>query len=181
MHARLILTTIGFCLAMTPAPADDAPAKAGDRFPAVALKAVNAETLPGKKAGDAVSVGDFAGKSVVYFFYPRANTPGCTVESCGFRDLAPKFPADAVLVGVSADTVKAQQKFADDHKLPMVLLADPEFKLIDALGVRSMPGAKSSKRVTVVVDKSGTIAKVYDGVKPATHPGEVLRYVEAMK
>ena len=181
MHTRLILSTIAFCLAAAPAPAADAPAKAGDPFPPVALPAVNAEKVPGKKAGDTVSVKDFAGKSVVYFFYPKANTPGCTTESCGFRDIADQFPKDAVLVGVSADGVPAQQKFADDHKLPMVLLADPELKLIDALGVRSRPGAKVSKRVTVVVDKTGTIAKIYGTVKPATHAGEVLKYVEAMK
>lgn len=180
MHARLILSTIACCLAASPSPADES-VKVGDKFPTVALKAVNLEKMPGKRPGDTVSVADFAGKTVVYFFYPKANTPGCTTESCGFRDIAAKFPADAVLVGVSADGVPAQQKFATDHKLPMVLLADPEMKLIDALGVRSKPGAKYSKRVTVVVDKSGVVSKVYGSVKPGTHPGEVLKYVETLK
>ncbi len=185
MHARTLFAAIAACLALSPAPAEDAkpaatPVKAGDTFPKIELKAVNVEKVPGKKAGDTVSIADLKGKTVVVFFYPKANTPGCTTESCGFRDIAAKFPADAVLVGASADGVKDQQKFATDQKLTYPLLCDPELKLIDALGVR-MDGRKLAKRVTVVVDKDGKVSKVYDTVKPADHPKDVLKYVDALK
>lgn len=182
MHARLILSAIAFCAALDPTAAADPVklVKAGDPFPAVELKAVNAGQVPGKKAGDTVSIADFKGKTVVVFFYPKALTPGCTAESCGFRDLADKFPKDAVLVGASADGVELQQKFADTHKLEYPLLCDPDFKLIDALGVRAA-NKKTAKRVTVVVDKDGKVAKVYDTVSPKDHPADVLKYVEALK
>ncbi len=179
MHARLILSAIALCTALDPTAAAD-PVKAGDPFPAVELKAVNADQVPGKKAGDKLSITDFQGKTVVVFFYPKALTSGCTTESCGFRDLAGKFPKDAVLVGASADGMELQQKFADAHKLPYPLLCDPDLKLIDALGVRAA-GKKMAKRVTVVVGKDGKVSKVYDTVSPKDHPADVLKYVEALK
>lgn len=189
MPARTLSAAIAACLALSPAPADDpkpadkpAPklVKVGDSFPKIALKAINVEKVPGKKAGDTVSIADLKGKTVVVFFYPKANTKGCTTESCGFRDVAEKFPADAVLVGASADGVKDQQKFADEYKLPYPLLCDPDLKLIDALGLRADKG-KVAKRITVVVDKAGKVAKVYDTVKPTEHPKDVLKYVDALK
>src|SRR5690349_11193112 len=88
------------------APAQDnskLKVKEGDAFPDVPLKAAQVEKAPGKKAGDTISIADLKGKTVVVFFYPRALTGGCTVESCGFRDLAAKFPKDAVIIGASND------------------------------------------------------------------------------
>ena len=154
--------------------------KAGDPFPKTAVPAVQAEKLPGKKAGDTVSVADFAGKVVVVFFYPKASTKGCTVESCGFRDLAGKFPKDVVVIGASADKEEAQVKFIKDNNLPFALLCDTELALIKPLGIE-IEGRKLPKRVTYVVGKDGKIAKVYDTVSPAGHPAEVLAFVETLK
>lgn len=152
--------------------------KAGDPFPTAAVAAAQAEKLPGKKAGDTVSVADFKGKVVVVFFYPKANTPGCTAESCGFRDIAGKFPKDTVVIGASGDAEEAQAKFIADHKLPFALLADTQKKLIDPLGI----GKATPRRVTYVVGKDGNIAKVFDKVtSPAGHPAEVLAFVESLK
>lgn len=156
------------------------PPKAGDPFPTAKVQAAQVEKLPGKKAGDTVSVADFAGKVVVVFFYPKANTPGCTVESCGFRDIANKFPKDVVVIGASADTEEAQAKFIKDHKLPFALLADTELALIKPLGIE-MAGRKLPKRVTYVIGKDGKIAKVYEKVTPASHPAEVLEFVQTLK
>lgn len=154
--------------------------KAGDPFPTAAVPAAQADKLPGKKAGDPVSVADFKGKVVVVFFYPKASTKGCTVESCGFRDIAAKFPKDAVVIGASADDEKAQTKFIKDHSLPFALLCDTDLKLIGPLGI-AMEGRKLPKRVTYVVGKDGMIAKVYNTVSPATHPAEVLAFVGGLK
>ena len=163
------------------APAQDnskLKVKEGDPFPNVPLKAAQVEKAPGKKAGETLSIADLKGKTVVVFFYPRALTSGCTIESCGFRDLAGKFPKDAVILGASNDTVAKQQEFIDKHTLPYPLLADTEDQLINALGIS---GGKAAKRVTFVVDKEGKIAKIYDKVSPKTHPDEVLKFVEGMK
>jgi peroxiredoxin Q/BCP len=154
--------------------------KAGDPFPTAPVPAAQAEKLPGKKAGDSVSVADFKGKVVVVFFYPKANTKGCTIESCGFRDLAARFPKDAVVIGASADDEAAQTKFIKDHDLPFALLCDTQAKLIEPLGI-ARPGSKMPSRVTYVVGKDGLIAKVYDKVSPEQHPAEVLAFVQSLK
>src|SRR6202453_131259 len=91
-----------------------------------------------------VNLTDFKGKPVVLFFYPRADTPGCTIESCGFRDAFEKFKkAGIVVLGISRDTVKAQKKFKDKYDLPYDLLADPDMVLIqrfDLLKQKTMYG-----------------------------------------
>src|ERR1700745_1022867 len=96
------------------------------------------------KAGQDLSLSDSKGKPVVLFFYPRADTPGCTIESCGFRDAFEKFQKEGIVVlGSSRDTVKAQKKFKDKHALPYDLLADPEMVLIkryDLLKEKKMYG-----------------------------------------
>jgi len=153
--------------------------KAGDPFPTAAVHAAQAEKLPGKKAGDSVSVADFKGKVVVVFFYPKASTPGCTTESCGFRDIADKFPKDVVVIGASADGEEAQTKFIKDHKLPFALLCDTKLDLIKPLNIE-MAGRKVPKRVTYVIGKDGKIAKVYDQVTPVSHPAEVLEFVKTL-
>jgi len=167
----------GVTLAMSIPAADNVlKVKVGDMFPNVTLKAAQVEKLPGKKAGDTISIADLKGKTVVVFFYPRALTKGCTVESCGFRDLAGKFPNDVVLLGASNDDLALQQKFIDTHQLPYPLLCDTEFQLINSLGISA---GKAAKRVTFVVDKDGKIAKIYDKVNVTTHPQEVLDFVTA--
>jgi peroxiredoxin Q/BCP len=168
--------------AVAGASADDSKlkVKVGDAFPDVALKAAQVEKLPGKKAGDTVSIADLKGKTVVLFFYPKAMTPGCTVESCGFRDAAKDLPKDAVMIGASADTVEKQQEFIDKNKLPYALLADTDLALIKALGIQSGT-SKVPQRVTFVIDKEGKIAKIYGKVSPKDHPAEVLKYIDALK
>ncbi|MFO0824922.1 MAG: peroxiredoxin [Gemmataceae bacterium] len=155
--------------------------KVGDKFPDVALKAAQVDKLPGKKAGDSISIADLKGKTVIVFFYPRALTGGCTKESCGFRDVMKSdFPKDVVILGASNDDEKLQQKFIDTNQLPYPLLCDTEFKLIKALGIANAK-TTAAQRVTFVVDKEGKIVKIYDKVTPASHPKEVLDFVKEMK
>lgn len=156
--------------------------KEGDKFPDVAVKAAQVEKLPGKKAGDTVSIADFKGKTVVIFFYPRALTGGCTVESCGFRDIIKDFPPNTVVLGASNDDVALNQKFIDKEKLPYPLLCDTDAKLIKELGILS-PKGNAAQRVTFVIDKDGKIAKVFPAgsVDVKTHPKAVLEFVKTMK
>lgn len=164
------------------AAADDTmlKVKAGDKFPDVALGAAQLDKL-NLKDKKAVSISDLKGKVVVIFFYPKALTKGCTVESCGFRDVAKDFPKDVVVIGASADDEKLQQKFIDEHKLPFPLLTDTKQELIKDLGILSSAKGTTPKRVTFVIDKEGKIAKIYDKVNPATHPKEVLDFVKTLK
>lgn len=165
---------------LAPAAADVLNVKVGDKFPDVPLAAAQIDKV--KKDAKTVSIADLKGKTVVIFFYPAALTKGCTVESCGFRDLmkAENFPKDVVVLGASNDTVAKQQEFIDKEKLPMALLADTDQKLIKELGILSGKGPRA-KRVTFVIDKEGKIAKIYDKVTPASHPKEVLEFVKTLK
>ena len=179
---RLFAAMVATLFAVAGASADDSKLKVkeGDAFPDVALKAAQVEKLPGKKAGDTLSIADLKGKNVVVFFYPKAMTPGCTVESCGFRDAAKDLPKDAVMIGASADTVEKQQEFIEKNKLPYALLADTDLALIKALGIQSGT-SKVPQRVTFVINKEGKIAKIYGKVSPKDHPAEVLKYIDALK
>ena len=169
--------TLSLCTAATAAD-NMLNVKVGDAFPEVPLAAAQIDKA--KKGATAISIADFKGKTVVVFFYPKALTSGCTVESCGFRDIAADFPAETILLGASADTVAKQQEFIDKEKLPYALLADTEMRLAKALGVVAANG-KVSQRVTFVIDKEGKIAKIYETVTPAKHPKEVLAFVKGMK
>lgn len=171
------------CALTASATADDTKlnVKEGDKFPDVPLAAAQIEKTGVKKDAKTVSIADLKGKNVVVFFYPRALTPGCTTESCGFRDIAKDFPEGTVLLGASGDTVEKQQEFIDKHKLPMALLADTDLKLIKELGILGAANGKTPKRVTFVVGKDGKIAKIYEKVTPANHPKEVLEFVKGLK
>jgi peroxiredoxin Q/BCP len=153
--------------------------KEGDKFPNVPLAAAQIDKV--KKDAKTISIADLKGKTVVIFFYPKALTKGCTVESCGFRDIAKEFPENVVLLGASGDDVALQQKFIDTHTLPMALLADTDQKLIKELGILGMAGGKTPKRITFVVDKEGKIAKIYEKVDVNKHPKEVLEFVKTLK
>jgi peroxiredoxin Q/BCP len=181
MH-RLAAVALAAVLAAGSAVADDTmlKVKAGDKFPDVSVGAAQIDKL-NLKDKKAVSIADLKGKTVVIFFYPKASTKGCTIESCGFRDIAKDFPSDVVVIGASADDEKAQQKFIDDHKLPFALLTDTKQELIKSLGILSNPKGPTPKRVTFVVDKEGKIAKIYEKVSPADHPKEVLDFVKTLK
>ena len=171
---------VGVCLtASAQDSASTLKVKVGDPFPNVPLVAAQVEKLPGKKAGDTVGIADLKGKNVVVFFYPRALTKGCTIESCGFRDLAKQFPADTVLLGASNDDEKLQDKFIEKEMLPYPLLCDTDLRLIQALGIQ-VPNAKVPQRKTFVVGRDGKIARIYDKVDVAKHPQEVLEFVKGL-
>jgi peroxiredoxin Q/BCP len=129
--------------------------------------------------GEEVALKDFLGKNVVLYFYPKADTPGCTTEACEFRDAFPRFgSANAVILGASPDTPKAQAKFKEKFSLPFTLLADEGHAIADAYGVwkeKSMYGKKyfGVERTTFLIGKDGKIAKIFSKVKPAGHAEEV--------
>jgi peroxiredoxin Q/BCP len=175
-----VVALLGLCVSASLADDSTLKVKVGDKFPDVALPAAQVEKLPGKKPGDKVSVADLKGHTVVVFFYPKALTKGCTIESCGFRDITADFPKDVVILGASADGTALNQKFIDTEKLPYPLLCDTDLKLIKALGIQS-PKGKLAQRVTFVVGKDGKIAKIYDKVTPKDHPKEVLEFVKTVK
>lgn len=136
-------------------------------------------------AGDApVRLSDFKGKQpVVLYFYPKDDTPGCTTESCNFRDLSADFAeAGAVILGVSLDDVASHKQFAEKFKLPFPLLADTDARVSTAYGVykeKNLYGRKSLgiERTTFIIGRDGNIAKVYPRVKVDQHGEEVLAFV----
>ena len=126
-----------------------------------------------------------AGKPVVLFFYPRADTPGCTIEACGFRDhLQTLQDAGAVVWGISRDTVKEQKKFAEKFGLNYPLLADTEEKVckqFDVLKEKNMYGKKvmGIERTTFVIGEDQTLMKIFPKVTPEGHAEEVLAVLDA--
>ena len=136
-------------------------------------------TLPDQD-GNTVSLTDFAGKPVVLFFYPRADTPGCTIEACGFRDHFAKLKkAGVVVLGISRDTVKAQKKFATKYDLNYPLLADDQMLLIkrfDLLKEKKMYGKPVTgvARTTYLIGPDRKLIHVFENVKPEGHAEEVL-------
>lgn len=123
---------------------------------------------------------DYAGQWVLVYFYPKDDTPGCTKEACALRDEFPKFEKlDAVIFGVSADTVTSHKKFATKYKLPFTLLADPEKKMLEAYGMwtkKKFMGREymGIQRSSYLISPEGKIVKVYEKVNPLTHADEVL-------
>ena len=136
--------------------------------------------------GETVKLSQFHGSPVVLFFYPRANTAGCTVEACEFRDTYGDLKrAGAVLLGISRDPVKAQKKFADKFTLPFPLLADPELELckrFDLVREGSMYGKPVTKieRSTFLFDKDGRLAAEFRKVNPEGHAADMLAAVKAL-
>ncbi len=134
------------------------------------------------------SLQDYAGKTTVIYFYPRDNTPGCTKEACGFRDLKPQLDGmGVVLLGVSKDSMKSHDKFIRDFGLPFVLLSDPEGTMMTAYGAygeKTMYGKKTVGviRSTVIVGPDGTVVKQWPKVaKAEAHPAEVLDFLRGRK
>jgi peroxiredoxin Q/BCP len=130
--------------------------------------------------GSPVSLSKLRGRKVVLFFYPKDNTPGCTLQACSLRDHIQEIgAAGAVVLGVSPDSVKSHRKFADRFDLPFTLLADTDHELATAYGVwkqKSMFGRKywGNERTTFVIDEEGRVAHVLVKVKPTGHTDEVL-------
>jgi thioredoxin-dependent peroxiredoxin len=133
--------------------------------------------------GEKVSLTDFKGKNVVLFFYPKADTPGWTIEACGFRDAFNRIQkTGTVVLGISADTPAKQKKFKEKYNLPYTLLADVEKKVCKAFGVlkeKNMYGKKviGIARTTFVIDGAGDIVQTFENVKPDGHADEVLKAV----
>jgi peroxiredoxin Q/BCP len=151
------------------------------------------KTLEGRKAppfdlagsdGKRHSLKDYAGKTLVLYFYPKDNTPGCTKEACGFRDLSPALKKkNVVVLGVSKDSLASHDKFAEKYKLPFVLLSDPNaeaMKKYGAFGKKLMYGkeVQGTIRSTVVIGPKGDVLKHWPTVKKAeAHPDEVLAFL----
>ena len=149
--------------------------KEGDRAPAISLET---------DSGEQFELSSLYGKNVVLYFYPKADTPGCTKEACEFRDTSKKFSrANTVIVGVSPDAAKAQAKFKDKFDLPFILLADTGHKAAEDYGVwkeKSMYGKKymGVERTTFVIDSNGVIKKIFPKVKVEGHAEEVLSAIK---
>ena len=136
-------------------------------------------TLPDQE-GNEVSLSDFRGQRVVVYFYPKADTPGCTAQACGIRDHAADYDAaDAAVLGISPDTVGDVKKFADKFDLRFHLLADADHAVAEAYGVwvekhRYGRTYWGNERTTFVIDADGQVAEVLRNVKPAEHDDLVL-------
>ena len=136
-------------------------------------------TLP-RDGGGQVTLKDFSGRKVVLYFYPKADTPGCTKEAISFNALRKAFAeADTAILGVSADSVKAQDKFRDKYSLAFPLVSDETHRMLEAYGVwgeKSMYGKTfmGVERLTYLIDRQGRIAKVWPKVKVDGHAEGVL-------
>src|SRR5947209_19117745 len=134
--------------------------------------------------GKEISLKGLRGKTVVLYFYPRADTPGCTIEACEFRDTYKQMQkTGAVLLGISPDTPQAQKKFQDKFSLPFTLLADADKKVAvayDVLKEKNMYGKKvmGIVRTTFIIGPDGTIQHIFPKVKPEGHAEEVLAYLK---
>jgi peroxiredoxin Q/BCP len=152
--------------------------KTGTKAPAFSLPSDSGET---------VSLSGLKGKPVVLYFYPKDDTPGCTVEACEFRDSwADVQKTGAVVLGVSPDGLADHKKFRAKFKLPFPLLADEDHAVADAYGAwgdKSMYGRKYKGilRTTFLIGPDGTIARVFEKVKPKGHAAEVLASIKELK
>jgi len=141
-------------------------------------------TLPDQN-GEPVSLKDFRGKWVVLYFYPRADTPGCTIEACEFRDSHKKTEkSGAVVLGVSPDEPNALKKFEDKFDLPFTLLGDADKKVSNEYGViqeKNMYGKKvmGVARTTFIIGPDGNIKHIFNKVKPEGHAEEVLTFLKS--
>jgi peroxiredoxin Q/BCP len=150
--------------------------KVGDLAPAFKLPA---------SAGETIDLAALVKKTrVVLYFYPKADTPGCTKEACGFRDTAADYKkAKVVVLGLSPDPIEKVKKFVDKFQLNFPLLADADHAVCDHYGIwqeKSMYGRKywGAARVTFIIAKGGRIEHIFEKVKPAGHEAEVLAWMK---
>ena len=150
--------------------------QAGDRAPDFSAVAVGGPYGEGTR----VSLADFAGEKLVLYFYPKDDTPGCTTQACGIRDAWPELVSgDAVILGVSVDSVASHKKFIAKHDLPFPLLSDPDHHIAQSYGVwveKSMYGKKymGTERTTFVIGPDGHITLVLRKVAPSEHVSLLL-------
>lgn len=148
--------------------------KVGDKVP-------NFEALD--QDGNTIKLSDYKGKKLVVFFYPKANTPGCTAEACDLRDHYKELQdAGYFLLGVSADTEKSQRNFSEKFEFPFPLLADVDKEVINAFGVwgpKQFMGKEYDgiHRKTFIIDENGTVERVIDKVKTKEHASQILETV----
>lgn len=146
--------------------------KIGQKAPSFSLK---------NESGEMLTLKSFAGKKLVIYFYPKDDTPGCTKESCDFRDHFGRIQkSGAAVIGVSKDSVASHQKFKTKYSLPFTLLSDEEGKMCKAYGVwkeKSMYGRKymGIERTTFLIDENGKVAKIYPKVSVTGHVDEVMK------
>lgn len=149
----------------------------GDKAPAFTLSDQN---------GDKVKLSDLKGQTVVLYFYPRADTPGCTTQACGVRDRSADYEAaGARVIGISPDEVGAIDKFDGKYDLGFTLLADPDHAVAEKYGAwveKSMYGRKymGVARATFIIDPKGKIAKVFPKVQPKKHDELVLKALDEL-
>jgi peroxiredoxin Q/BCP len=178
MRLRVILFVFGLAIAAAASlSAADAPAAA---TPSVGAPAPSFSLTSDE--GKPTRLEDFRGKWVVLYFYPKDFTSGCTLEAHNFQeDLAKYTAANAVIVGVSVDSADSHKSFCAKEGLNFRLLSDPDASVSTAYGsVMEYEGKKLSARNTFLIDPTGKIVKVYTGVKPATHSGEVLEALASL-
>lgn len=153
------------------------PLKEGDKAPDFHSTSVDAS---GERP---VGLGDFAGKTLVLYFYPKDNTPGCTKEACSFRDMSGEFAAvGAAILGVSPDSAVSHGKFIGKYQLPFPLIADEDHAIATAYGVwkeKSMYGKTymGVERTTFVIDGKGVIRRIFPKVKVEGHVAQVLESI----
>jgi peroxiredoxin Q/BCP len=148
---------------------------AGDKAPSFTASAIGGDY----KEPTIISLADFRGQSVVLYFYPKDDTPGCTKQACALRDGWQEISSKAVVLGVSIDPIKSHQKFLKKHSLPFALVSDEDQALVQAYGVwveKSMYGKTymGTERTTFVIDPKGKIKAVFPKVKPDDHLALVL-------
>ncbi len=154
------------------------PVKVGDKAPEFSLLNQNAEKI---------SISDFKDQNIVLYFYPKNNTSGCTKEACNFRDEFPKFgKLEAVIIGVSPDSVESHKKFAEKYNLPFDLLGDEKKEVVQKYDVwkeKNMYGRKymGVVRSTFIIDKNKKIRKIFSKVKVADHNKEVMEALKEIK
>ncbi|MCL5009716.1 MAG: peroxiredoxin [Candidatus Parvarchaeota archaeon] len=142
----------------------------GDKFPEFSLS---------DDSGNIVNNSSLTGNVNVVYFYPKDMTPGCTKEACDFKDNMEKFKTAGISVyGISTDSIESHKKFKDKHGLNFSLLSDKDKVLVDKLGIKSIVG--SAKRVTFLVDKNGSIIKIYPNVTPDGHAEEILNFISGI-
>lgn len=137
--------------------------------------------------GNKISLSELSGKNIVLYFYPKDDTSGCTKEACQFRDAFPKFKGvNAVILGISPDSVESHKKFEQKYKLPFRLLSDEKKSVLEKYGVwkeKSMYGRKymGVERTTFVIGSDGKIKKIFNKVKVPDHDKQVLDALKDLK